>query len=161
MARNVHFKKEVDCYKSLNKIMLLGLSGMTVLGASIIISEGSKANASLLYKGANSSSRILSTGSKIVLRSPAFRPEKVYTPTISLLNKTGVLTKNTPITQGALLSSIKRSQLNKPVLSPIKPMAPTNQTHSLTSRPTLNPKPILTPKPNVTPITTPTLTKKN
>lgn len=104
-----------DYYKSLNKIIILGLTGMAALGTSMIFIESTKTNASPLLK----TSKILKLTPSVttIKRLPALIPKKINIFAIRTLNK---LTFKKPISQGLALSEINKNNLKlRPKLMPI------------------------------------------
>lgn len=103
-----------DYYKSLNRIMILGLTGMAALGTSMLLIESTKTNASTLLRAG----KILnfSTKATTIKRLPALIPKKPNIFAVRTLNK---LTFRKPISNGLALSEINKNNL-KPKFIPIK-----------------------------------------
>lgn len=103
-----------DYYKSLNKIIILGLTGMAALGTSMLFIESTKTNASTLLR----TGKILklTTNVTTIKRLPALIPKKPNVFTIRTLNK---LTFRKPISNGSALSEI-----NKNILKPNQKLKP-------------------------------------
>lgn len=104
-----------NCYDSLNKIMILGLTSLAALGTSMLFMESTETNASTLLKTRN----ILPLKSKVlqVIRRPALSPGKPNIVTIRSLNRL-ILTK--PLPKIPSMSTLNKNMLNpKPSLKPI------------------------------------------
>lgn len=108
MSKYNSYKHNIQDYnKSLNKIMVLGLTGMAALGASILVVESNKANASMLTKVNKLFKLPMSTTT--ILKSPAFKPSKPSKPTIPLLNRQSTL--KYPVTSESLMTSFQKYKL--------------------------------------------------
>lgn len=136
MSKYNYYKHNIQDYnKSLNKIMVLGLTGMAALGASMLVVESNKVSASMLTK-ANKLFK-LPINTTTILKSPAFKPSKPSKPTIPLLNRQPAL--KYPATSESLMTSFKKYQLTSNQITSTK-------NKPLTIIPTGNNANILTPK---------------
>lgn len=107
MSKNFYREnKEIDYYKSLNKIMVLSLTGMATLGASMLIMESTKSEASPL----KTATTLLA---KNVLKLPAIKPV-TSNPKVNItrLNIVRTLSLKPGISTGNLLSSVQKIKLN-------------------------------------------------
>lgn len=136
MSKYNYYKHNIQDYnKSLNKIMVLGLTGMAALGASMLVVESNKVSASMLTK-ANKLFK-LPINTTTILKSPAFKPSKPNKPTIPLLSRQPAL--KYPATSESLMTSFKKYQLTSNQITSTK-------NKPLTIIPTGNNANILTPK---------------
>lgn len=136
MSKYNYYKHNIQDYnKSLNKIMVLGLTGMAALGASMLVVESNKVSASMLTK-ANKLFK-LPINTTTILKSPAFKPSKPSKPTIPLLSRQSNL--KYPATSESLMTSFKKYQLTSNQITSTK-------NKPLTIIPTGNNANILTPK---------------
>lgn len=78
MSKYNSYKHNIQDYnKSLNKIMVLGLTGMAALGASMLIIESNRANDSIINKTSETSTD--SSNTKTHLKLPTLTPKTIQT----------------------------------------------------------------------------------
>lgn len=78
MSKYNSYKHNIQDYnKSLNKIMVLGLTGMVALGASMLIIESNRTNASTINKTSETSTH--SSNTKTHLKLPTLTPKTIQT----------------------------------------------------------------------------------
>lgn len=74
MSKYNSYKHNIQDYnKSLNKIMVLGLTGMAALGASMLIIESNKVNACIINRTSKTPTH--SSGEKTLLKLPTLKPQ--------------------------------------------------------------------------------------
>lgn len=98
-----------DYYKSLNKIMILGLTGMAALGTSMLFIESTKTDASPLFRV----NKLLKFSNDVrnIKRLPALIPKRANIIAIPSLNK---LKLNKTVSTGAALSEMTKKYLTQP-----------------------------------------------
>ena len=136
MSKNIYRRTDdIDYYKSLSKIMILGLTGIATIGTSMLIFETTRSEASPL-KAASS------LIAKNILRLPALKPVTQNSKlNIQRLNSIRNISSSTPgLSTGSLLSSIQKLKITNNTTSTSHRSPLVLKTTTSPSSPSLKPK---------------------